>query len=363
MLQKWRVGSGIGTDEGFDNSGLSRGHVVQRRETLMTNQLRSRNAGRRSLTRALRSLFTYKALVIGSIALAWGVSSLTLAMPASLAGASQVAVTQARSTDATSQGPKSQRTCPSVGNHVIGMARTEDGQGYWLVRSGGRVESFGDAPVIAPQPLPSAPIVSIAAVPGTTGYLLLGQNGTVVAEGATSYGSAPLGSACTAVSIAVTQDGRGYWILLSNGGIFSFGEARYYGSPAGSPGTHFVDLTPTPDGQGYWVLGSDGLIDPFGDAVGWCNLAQIIPNDLTVAGLASTPNGTGFWVIGTTPDSNGGLFACGSAIFEGSPHPAPAQPFVAIASTSSGMGYWLLDDHGRVFPYGNAVTYPEVGIN
>jgi hypothetical protein len=357
------MGSGIGTDEMFDDGGFSRRRMGQRRDALMTNQVRSPKEGRGSLTRGWKGLLTYKSLVIGLIALAWGISSLTLAMPASLAGATQVTGSQARLTDVTSEGLNSARTCPSVGNHVIGMARTEDGQGYWLGRSGGRVESFGDAPVIAPQPLPSAPIVSIAAVPGTTGYLLLGQNGTVVAEGATSFGSAPLGSACTAVSIAVTQDGRGYWVLLSNGGIFSFGDARYYGSPAGGSQTHFVDLTPTPDGQGYWILGSDGLIDPFGDAVGWCNLAQIIPNDLTVAGLASTPDGTGFWVIGTTPESNGGVFACGSAVFEGAPHPAPRQPFVAVASTPNGMGYWLLDDHGRVFPYGNALTYPEVGTN
>ncbi len=243
------------------------------------------------------------------------------------------------------------------------MARTSDGGGYWLVRSHGVVSSYGDAPVNASKPLPPAPIVSIAAIPGTNGYFLLGEDGVVVAEGATSGGSTSAGVHCNAVSVAVTSDGGGGWILLSTGKVLTFGDAVSYGSGTGYSGTTFVDLTPTPDGKGYWLLGKNGQVVPGGDATAWCNLYQINPNGFSVDGLAPVPDNQGFWIGGSPPKYNGGLAACGDAQFLGAPNPAPTTPFVAIASMPSGQGYWLLDRTGTVFPFGNALDYPLVGSN
>jgi hypothetical protein len=281
-------------------------------------------------------------------------ASLVALVPAGAAGA------DARSSSPPGPPP----TCPPNGNHYIGIARTADGHGYWLVRSKGQVRSYGDAPINASQLLPKAPIVSIAAVPGTSGYLLLGQDGTVVAEGATSFGSATgVGSACDAVSIAATADGGGYWILLTTGTVIPLGDAVSYGDASGSSGTTFVGITPSPDGKGYLLLGSNGLVDPFGDAVAYCNPYQINPNGFSVAGLAFTADGGGFWIVGSPPKNNGGVFACGDADYLGSPNPVPSAPFDGVAAAPIGMGYWLLDNRGKVFPFGNASRYPFVGSN
>ena len=77
---------------------------------------------------------------------------------------------------------------------IVGMARTPDGGGYWLVASDGGVFSFGDAHFY-----------------GSTGGVRL---------------AAPI------VGMSSTADGRGYWLVATDGGIFAFGDARFYGSTA-----------------------------------------------------------------------------------------------------------------------------------
>ena len=60
---------------------------------------------------------------------------------------------------------------------------------------------------------------------------------------------------------------------------------------------------------------------------------------------------------------NGGIFACGSAGYEGSAAEVATLPIVAIASMVTGMGYGLLDDHGHVYAYGDTSMEHPVGWN
>ena len=90
------------------------------------------------------------------------------------------------------QGPSGGRV---LNRPIVGMAATPNGQGYWLVASGGGILSYGDA-----------------------GF-----------EG--SAGSLPLNKPI--VGMAVTPDGNGYWLVASDGGVFSYGDAPFEGSAGG----------------------------------------------------------------------------------------------------------------------------------
>ncbi|MGH9919119.1 MAG: hypothetical protein ACRD6W_09665, partial [Nitrososphaerales archaeon] len=76
----------------------------------------------------------------------------------------------------------------------VGMARTANGAGYWLVGNGGGVSSFGDAQFY-----------------GSMGGVRLDQ---------------------PVVGMAATANGAGYWLVAADGGIFTFGDAQFYGSGA-----------------------------------------------------------------------------------------------------------------------------------
>jgi hypothetical protein len=80
----------------------------------------------------------------------------------------------------------------------VGIARTADGGGYWLLGADGGVFSFGDA-------------TFYGYLPGVLGH------------------AAPN----PMTSIVATPDGGGYWIVGTDGGVFTFGDAGFYGSLPG----------------------------------------------------------------------------------------------------------------------------------
>jgi len=187
---------------------------------------------------------------------------------------------------------------------VVGMAPTTSGRGYWLVTDTGAVSNFGDAAAAEPvEKSLDAPIVGIAAAPGTAGFWFVGADGGVFASnGARFYGS--LGStrlAAAIVGMAATPDGRGYWLVGRDGGIFTFGDARFFGSMGGRHlNAPVVGMAATPDGHGYWLAGADGGLFSFGDAVfrGSAGSAPA-PARTPVVGVAGTPGGGGYWLVTT----------------------------------------------------------------
>jgi hypothetical protein len=128
-----------------------------------------------------------------------------------------------------STGDPSQLNTQDVGDHIVAMASTPSGYGYWILTSSGSVHCWGDAGFYGSLEaiILNAPVVDLVATP--TGY--------------------------------------GYWILGADGGIFAFGDARFYGS-AGSVrlAAPMVRMVKTPTGGGYWLIASDGRLFAFGDA-------------------------------------------------------------------------------------------------
>ncbi|HZV33586.1 MAG TPA: glycoside hydrolase family 25 protein, partial [Verrucomicrobiae bacterium] len=119
----------------------------------------------------------------------------------------------------------------------VGMARSHDGQGYWIVASDGGVFSFGDAPFygsMGGQHL-AAPVVGIAARPQGDGYWLVGSDGGVFSFGAAGFHGSMAGHQLGGpiVGICSTASGNGYWLVGSDGGIYTFGDAPFHGSMGG----------------------------------------------------------------------------------------------------------------------------------
>ena len=103
--------------------------------------------------------------------------------------------------------------------HVVAIAESRNGGGYWLACDSGRVFSFGDA-----------------RFHGSAGDRL----------------SSPI------VAMAATPDGKGYWLAASGGRVFGYGDADIYGSATSElHGDHIVAMVASPDGKGYWLVASE----------------------------------------------------------------------------------------------------------
>jgi hypothetical protein len=74
--------------------------------------------------------------------------------------------------------------------------------------------------------------------------------------------------------------------------------------------------------------------------------------------MASTPSGLGYWLVA----SDGGIFTFGDAVFRGSTGAVVlTKPIVGMAA--SGGGYWLVGSDGGIFTFGDAVFYGSTGAS
>ncbi len=70
-----------------------------------------------------------------------------------------------------------------------------------------------------------------------------------------------------------------------------------------------------------------------------------------VVGMAATPSGRGYWLTA----ADGGIFAFGDAVFEGSTGALKLnQPVVGLAPYGNDAGYWLVAKDGGIFAFGGA---------
>jgi len=77
-----------------------------------------------------------------------------------------------------------------------------------------------------------------------------------------------------------------------------------------------------------------------------------------IGGVARTPSGLGYWVV----DQAGGVFPFGDAGYFGSMGGASlAAPVVGIAPTPTGNGYWLVASDGGIFSFGDAAYFGSTG--
>jgi hypothetical protein len=118
---------------------------------------------------------------------------------------------------------------------------------------------------------------------------------------------------------------HGYWLVGSDGGIFTFGSAAFYGSTGNLKlNRPIVGITPTANEGGYWLVGSDRGAFAFGDAgfygsIPGLGLAAAGTTggqhlNAPVVGVVPSIDDKGYFMVG----SDGGVFAFGDALFEGS---------------------------------------------
>jgi hypothetical protein len=109
--------------------------------------------------------------------------------------------------------------------------------------------------------------------------------------------------------------------------------------------------------QGVWMAGSDGGVFAFGTAA-FDGSAGGEHLNAPVVGTAAMPGGGGYWLVG----SDGGVFAFGTAGFHGSAGSLVLnKPIVGITATPDGRGYWLVGSDGGVFAFGDAVYHGSTG--
>ena len=298
-----------------------------------------------------------------------GGTSLVATAPTESAGTVDVTVTTLGGTSATNASDHFtyQAQESASGGGSTGGAST----GYWMVGSDGSVFSFG-APFEGSLPklgIRVSNIVSLVPTSDGNGYWLVGNDGGVFAFGDAGFvGSLPgMGVRVKdIVGVVPTADGKGYWMVGSDGGVFAFGDAGFVGSLPGL-GVHvknIVAVVPTVDGKGYWMVGSDGGVFAFGDAGFVGSLPGMGVRVKDIVGVVPTADGKGYWMVG----SDGGVFAFGDAGFVGSLPGLNVQvkDIVGVVPTADGKGYWMVGSDGGVFAFGDAGfvgSLPGMGIH
>lgn len=243
------------------------------------------------------------------------------------------------------------KTLPA--GEVVGMARTLDGNGYWVVDSAGDVAAYGNAGCYGTLSgtVLNKPIVAIAGDPVTGGYWLVGADGGIFSFNAPFYGStgaitlnAPI------VDMVATSSGKGYYLVASDGGIFAFGDAAFYGSMGGRPlNAPIIGIAVTPGGGGYWLAGSDGGIFAFGNAQFYGSMGAK-PLNKPIVGIASDLATGGYWLVG----ADGGVFSFDAQYFGSTGAITLNRPIVGMQAQPNGNGYRFVASDGGIFDFGSA---------
>jgi hypothetical protein len=102
--------------------------------------------------------------------------------------------------------------------------------------------------------------------------------------------------------------------------------------------------------EGFWLADSNGSVFAAGSAPALAG--HRVPSSDPVVGIGATPDGKGYWLV----TANGSVLSSGDARGYGS---LPADgvhvsDIVAIAPTGDGGGYWLIGRDGGEFAFGDA---------
>ena len=212
-------------------------------------------------------------------------------------------------------------TASSLDAPAVAVARTQDGQGYWLAGNNGGIDAFGDATFLG-----SAEGLSL----------------TRPVEG-----------------MAATPDGGGYWMSAADGGIFSYGDAVFLGSMGGQHlNQPIVGMAATPDGHGL-LAGGVRRRDLHLRGRRLLRLHRSHPPQPADRGDGSDPGraaATGWWrpTAGSSPSETPASYGSTGNIHLN-------RPVVGMAATPSGGGYWLVASDGGIFTFGDAGFYGSTG--
>ncbi|HYH48108.1 MAG TPA: fibronectin type III domain-containing protein, partial [Acidimicrobiia bacterium] len=191
---------------------------------------------------------------------------------------------------------------------------------------------------------------------------------TVVAKNANGAGpaSAPLSVTLDAVEpapTATTTTTTATGPTTGNSGADPIGGAGIGGDKTGT-------VTQGSGRSGYWLLGADGAVYPFGDAaphgdasaaISAANAGEGAPAGSAVRAvdIEPTPSGRGYWVV----DNQGRVRPFGDASHLGdvvvSRLSAGEEP-ASLSSTPTGAGYWVFTNRGRALTFGDAAFLGDV---
>jgi uncharacterized membrane protein YgdD (TMEM256/DUF423 family) len=115
-----------------------------------------------------------------------------------------------------------------------------------------------------------------------------------------------------------------------------------------------VGIAATSDDQGYRTVTQSGAVTAEGNATALATPLTHAP----IVAIQSTPTGNGVWLVA----ADGGVFSYGSAAFQGSLGAIHLNaPIVGAVATPTGNGYWLVASDGGVFSFGDATFHGSLG--
>jgi hypothetical protein len=231
---------------------------------------------------------------------------------------------------------------------VVAMASTPSGRGYWLVATDGGIFTFGDAHFYGSTGgmRLNQPVVGMASTPSGRGYWLVAADGGIFTFGDAPFYGSTGGMRLNepVVGMATTPTGRGYWLVARDGGVFTFGDAFFAGATTGRGA---AGVAPVQTRRGYFVLTPGGATVPFGAVQAAASAGPSVPGPFV--GVAATRDGSGYWAV----NRDGAVAAYGTAPPFGSAN-AAFRNVVGITSTASGLGYWLVTSDGNVLTRASA---------
>ena len=274
---------------------------------------------------------------------------------------------------------------------VIGAASTPNGQGYYVFNERGRVAAFGTATFYGQVNLPDSDrtITSLAPTPSGLGYYLMADDSTLWFYGDASIFGSPKTFDPNGFYTGILPTSAGYRMVTYQGRVHAFGNAQNLGSlydvptkggkavfgytslapgsttvtalgPPAMAGTAMATITTewTP-ADGYWMLAADGAVYPFGGAV---NLGDVKPHlaGRQAVDLEPTADYGGYWIV----DDTGRVFGFGNAkgnlgnVDAGALR--PGEKVTSLSSTPTGGGYWIFTSQGRVFAKGDATHFGDM---
>jgi hypothetical protein len=199
---------------------------------------------------------------------------------------------------------------------------------------------------------------SCAAIGGATGQSHVLQsadlNETIrVSETASnSMGAGPPATSAQTAGVRAAPTSS-YYMWTAFGNVYNALGAPFYGSAVKSGDSTISGMAVTPDGRGYWLVDGAGRVFSYGDAVSSSGVRPPHP----IIGMAAAPGG-GFYLL----SAYGNVYNLAGARFYGSPHASRTSisTVTGMAVTPDGRGYWLIDQAGQVFSYGDAAQLPQI---
>jgi hypothetical protein len=173
---------------------------------------------------------------------------------------------------------------------------------------------------------------------------------------------------CTAVDFCVSvgsRDGHetGYltqtlvkewngtsWIYVPSSNASTLGNNELSGVSCSSSTCMAVGTAADPDNGALGGLIESSAISSGQGATG--------PTTAPIVGMATTSDGLGYWLVG----ADGAIYNYGDAVWYGSLRGTHLnQPIVGMATTPDGGGYWLVATDGGIFSFGDAQFYGSTG--